>query len=520
MLWTPTFVGVTNVKEFMNHYTNMKKNILFRKDFGQILVGTLLLMLLLLAIVPAVVQWVQSEARTSVKNQKSTAALNLAEAAVNRGYWKAKSSTGTFAEMSAGTPFPGYQFDKNYGDIPGGEYRILITSAANDGITIYGEGRDNSTHELREIEAIFQNETVYSPLLTQGNVSYSKGVSIFWGPIISQGNITLDNTTAQWYFPQKYARADVIGTAANPRDTSWPLPPNTDGIEWWANYPKVPELPILDFAALRSSAAATHTLNVYGCRKSSNYTDPTTGANMTGRAPWANKGTCPTGSPHYSSPTGGACYGPYCHFGNNWNHPFSPQYHPNTNYVWYWDGDVTFTGQGAAPSAGLDSGLQGTIIVRGKLTIDSGGDYDYTGHVPANAWRQHQKFTETRYDTPASGEYPADIGYHQSAATWAFGTNSFCFPSKPPNTMTCGWVNTVGVRGFTYVGGNLIIKNFMDFNGAVWVNGSVAASCPSGDPNCLSSFCGIFYNDQLQVPTLNVVLVQTDWQDTKPQSWP
>ena len=110
----------------------MKKNILFRKDFGQILVTTLLLMLLLLAIVPAVVQWVQSEARASVKNQKSTAALNLAEAAVNRGYWKAKSSTGTFAEMSAGTPFPGYQFDKNYGDIPGGEYRILITSAAND----------------------------------------------------------------------------------------------------------------------------------------------------------------------------------------------------------------------------------------------------------------------------------------------------------------------------------------------------------------------------------------------------
>ena len=240
---------------------------------------------------------------------------------------------------------------------------------------------------------------------------------------------------------------------------------------------------------------------------------------MSGRAPWDNRGRCQSGSPHYSG-TGGACYGSSCHFGNSWNHPFSPQYQPNTDYVWYWDGDVTFAGQGAAPAAGLDTGLRGTVIVRGNLTIDSGGDYDYTGHVPTNAWQQDQKFTETLYDTPASGEYPADIGYHQSATTWAFGTNSFCFPSHPPNTMTCGWVNTVGVRGFTYVGGNLIIKNFMDFNGAVWVGGSVVASCPSGDPNCLSSFCGIFYNDQLQVPTLNVVLVQTDWQDIKPQAWP
>ena len=84
----------------------MRKNLLAQKR-GQVLVGALLLMLLLLAIVPAVVQWVQTEARTSVKNQKSTTALNLAEAAVNRGYWKAKSSTGTFAAMSAGVAFPG-----------------------------------------------------------------------------------------------------------------------------------------------------------------------------------------------------------------------------------------------------------------------------------------------------------------------------------------------------------------------------------------------------------------------------
>lgn len=494
---------------------------------GQILVGVILLLVVLLITVPALVRWIQEDARVSVKDRKTTSAFNLAETAVDRGYWKAKSSTGTITSVFAGTPLTGYNFDTTYTDVAGGTYRISITSTSNPSksITIIGEGRDASTNEVRSITAVFQNRTIYSPLLSQGNINYNRGVGIFWGPMMSQGTITLDNTTAKWYFPRKFARASVVGTAGNPRDTTWPLPPNTDNTEWWANYPYVPELPILDFVTLRQEAAATNTLNVYGCALSTKHTDPTTGATLSGKAPWAATGTCPTapsgpGSPHYSG-SGGLCVGSSCHFGNSWNHPKSAKNQPNTDYVWYWDGDVTLSGGNGGLGTSVDSGLRGTIIVRGNLTIQSSGDYNYTStSVPPTAWEEHSKLTSTLKDTAATKEYPGDIGLHKSTGTWRFGTDQFCFPTNPPNGTTCGFQNTVGIRGFVYVGGNLIIKSFMDVNGAVWVNGSVSATCPGSDPTCQQSFCGIFYDENLSVPVLNVILVRVSWKETSPNNHP
>ncbi len=488
---------------------------------GQILVVVLVLMAVLLVIVPTLVKWLQHNSKMSVKDRKATTAFNLAETAVDRGYWKAKSSTGTIAMALASTVITGYNFDTTYNDVTGGTYRVRISSANNKSITIVGEGRDSSTNEVRALSAVFQNRTIYSPLLAQGNINYSKGVSIFWGPIMSQGNITLDATTAQWYFPRKFARGNVLGTAANPRNTTWPLPPNTDNGEWWANYPNVPELPILDFASLRASAAASNTLNVYGCKNSTRYTTPATGLNVAGAATWDTRTACGTGAPHYSG-TGGACFGSSCHFGDSWDHPKSPQNQPNTDYVWYWDGDVIFS-SGAVTDSLQDIGLRGTIIVRGNMTIGSSGNYNYVStSIPKNAWQEHQKLTTTVNDTTSQQEYPADIGLKQSTGTWNFGGNTFQFPTAPPALGAALYHNTVGIRGFTYVGGNLIIKSFMDFNGAIWVNGNVSATCPSGDPNCLSSFCGIFYDDNLQVPVLNVILVRTSWQEVKPsaQAWP
>jgi hypothetical protein len=477
--------------------------------------GAIILMAVLLVVVPALVSWVQQNARMAVKDAQNTTAFNLAQAAVDRGYWKAKSSTGTIAQALAGMLIPGYAFDATYNDVPGGTYRIRITSAANSSIQILGEGRDASNRQTRAIAAVYQNRTIYSPLLTQGDVNYDKGMCIYWGPLMSQGSINLDNTTAQWYWPRKFARGDVVGVAGYPRDTTWPLPPNTDNVEWWANYQYVPELPILDFATLRSSAAATNTLNVYGCVKSSQYTDPATGNILSGAAPWAGTGSCPA----HSSLLGGSCPGTAgagsgCHFGASFNHPDGARYAAQP-YVWYWDGDLVLTGHGGSAPGHLDAGLWGTVIVRGNLTIDAGGDYNYTNNVPVDAWMDQNKLLINTYDTVATNEYPADDGLHKTLPTWNFGSSSFCQPGQ-----SCGWVNTVGIRGFVYVGGNLIIKSFMDFNGAIWVNGIVSASCPSSDPSCTSHFCGVFYDDQLSVPTLNVVLVRMSWQEVPPSPAP
>jgi hypothetical protein len=302
----------------------------------------------------------------------------------------------------------------------------------------------------------------------------------------------MDDYIASLYFPRKYAKGVVLGTAANPRDVNGMAPPNTDNTEWWSEYSGVPNVPVLDFVSLRSSAAATGTLNVFGCKG-------------TGAA-WDLRGTCSTNATPHAQ-----------HFGDSTNYITTHGLDPNKDYVWYWDqgNDVTLTGAfcGSSPcSPGQSTALRGTIIVRGNLTIDTPGDYVYSGHVPANAWQEHNKLLINDYDSSDTGEYPADIGLHKSTGTFRFGTDTWTQPGG-----SSGWKTTVGIRGFTYVGGNLTIVSFMDFHGAVWVNGAVTAS--GGDA---SHFCGIFYDDSLVVPTLNVILLPISWQEVaaSPTAWP
>jgi hypothetical protein len=345
-----------------------------------------------------------------------------------------------------------------------------------------------------------------------GNVSWAEGLGVFWGPIISQGDIILqDDVVAGWYYPRKYAKGVVQGTAANPRDINGLTPPNTDNVEWWSEYPGVPNVPILDFAALRSSAAATGTLNIYGC-KNSTFHGATGGTpdqgGIAGNGSWDLNSPCATVvTPHNQ------------HFGD------SSAYVKNVlgdstfsnDYVWYWDGDVTLSGQfnGANPYSptGHSTSLRGTIVVRGTLTIDSPGDLVYSGHVPTNAWQEHKKLLKNTFDSAASGEYPADIGLNVTTGTFRFGQDTFNIPGLGGGP----YHTTVGIKGFTYIGGNLNIQSYMDFNGALWVNGNVAASGGS-----ISNFCGIFYDDTLSVPALNVILLRQSWQEVGASNiaWP
>lgn len=461
---------------------------------GFALPAVLAIMLVFMVLLPALVMWIQQDTKMAVKTQKTNFALNLAEAGVDRGMWKLKSSSSTFAQAYAGTVITGYNFDTTYSDIAGGTYRIKFSSGpAAKQVTIWAEGRDSANNQTRSIKEVVQNQTIYSPLMASGGTSWAKGLLIFWGPIISQGNITIqDDVVGGIYYPQKYAQGTVIGTAANPRDTNGLAPPNTDNVEWWSEY-SVPDVPVLDFAALRSSAAATGTLNVYGCRS----TQGGAGTNNSSTA-WDTRSSCTSAGAHAT------------HFGNPWCHPKSARNQPNNSYVWYWDGDVTLSG---GSTANQSCGLRGIIIVRGNLTIDTPGEYNYNGPVPTNAWQQHQKFTKTTNDSAAANEYPADTGFHSSGSTFNFGTDTFGVPGLGAGPYHC----TVGIRGFTYVGGNLTIVNYMDFNGAVWVNGTVTSS-----GGTLATSCGIFYDDTLSVPALNVILIKMSWNEVAPSStlWP
>ncbi len=470
---------------------------------GQVLAGVILLLMILLILVPAMVQWIQVETKATVRSQRTTRALNLAEAAVERGYWRVKSSTAAYNQASAGSVIAGYNFDVTYRDVVGGSYRIMLSSggSGNNSFTVVGEGRDDSTKEVRAISAVFKNQTIYSPLMASQRVNWGKGLGPDWGPIMSQSDINItDDFVANWYFPRKFAKGVVNGTAANPRDTNGLNPPNTDNVEWWSNWKFVPDLPVIDFATLRSSAAATGTLNVYGCRQSATHTDAATSAVVAGPAPWDTRANCGNIGAHAS------------HFAESANHARGALTSPPANtYVWYYDNDVTLAGN-YVTAAG--TGLHGTLIVRGNLTLDSSGKYNFTGAVPANAWADYGKLTATTFDTAAVNEYPADNGFRTNRPTFNFGTENFTIPASG-----AGWHHTVGMRGFTYVGGDLIITNngFMDFIGAVWVNGQVIAAGASN-----TQFCGVYYDDALTLPTLNVVITQQSWREQKPSAaaWP
>ncbi len=100
----------------------------------------------------------------------------------------------------------------------------------------------------------------------------------------------------------------------------------------------MPNVPIMDFAALRSSAAATGTLNIYGCKNSTFH--GTTGSvadqgGTAGSAPWDLRSSCQLGTgdvtPHNQ------------HFGNSTNY-VATYLNAATDYVWYWDHDVTLNG--------------------------------------------------------------------------------------------------------------------------------------------------------------------------------
>lgn len=463
---------------------------------GQVLVGVILLLMLLLVIVPAVVTWVQQEARISVKDQKSTSAFNLAEAGIDRGMWKLKSSTSTWAQAKVGTVISGYNFDSTYGDIPGGTYRIRFASGpATNEVTVTAEGRDPQNKETRAIQAVYSNNSLPGPVLASGVLTYSGALEVHWGPVMAQNNIVVSGNAATEHFPRKYSKQVVSGgTGTNARDTNGINPPNTDNIEWWSDF-AVPDVPLIDFATMRASAAANGTLNYYNGNASSH--------TLIGW-PAGSHGTCSNAgtSSNHAAPHS-------THFFDSEHHPLS-----KANLIWYWDGDLVLTGDTATGCCGgcHRIGLWGTFIVRGNLTIEAGDCYAFTGPVPASAWKEYTRIGASSFDTATSNQYPADNGLKTNLLTFNHGSQSWT--GGPPSANT-----DVSIRGFVYTGGNMTFVSgaLGDFQGVLWVVGNITN-------NNVGERSLVFYDETLgaSLPVLNVVLVRQSWREVSPSAtaWP
>lgn len=459
------------------------------REKGQILIAVLGILLFLMIVTPALVRWAMHDSESSVKWRKQTNALSMAQAGLDRGCWKLGSSTSTWNQALIGTAITGYNFDVTHTDVSGGEYRIRFSSGPTNGsqVTITAEGRDAQKKERRTVRAVYENQSLPGPVLAQGNINYNGYFDPHWGPMMAQGNITISGGALTKYYPRKFSKNTV-----SPRDSNGITPPNTDNLEWWSGY-NVPDLPILDFTTMRSSSAANGTLNYYNVNASS------TGHTLTGYS-GGHYNNCRV--PISGSTTGGAFADHRNHFYDSHDHPKSKQ-----NLIWYYDGDLVLTGNPTSPANPCHrAGLYATLVVRGNLTIWTGDCYAPTLTVPTLAWKEYQKT-----DTSSSSQYPADTGLRSNSST--FNTNTQTW-SGGPAAPGCD----VGFRGFLYVGGNLTIQTgaVCDFAGAVWVVGNIQ-NLNSGDSSI------VFYEpNNLQVPVLNVSLVQQSWQEASPSTtaWP
>jgi hypothetical protein len=187
------------------------------------------------------------------------------------------------------------------------------------------------------------------------------------------------------------------------------------------------------------------------------------------------------------------------HFQNSWNHPLARK-----GYCWYWDTDTIFTGDVGDEG----NGIWGTVIVRGDLTNYAGDNYSYKGPVPDTAYEEYTKISKSAGDTSAKNEYPADDGYQKNRTYFNFGSETWTGGKTPPPA-----ANTdVGFRGLVYIGGDFDIEGPADINGAVYVVGNVSKAV--GSERTI-----IFYDDGLDVPTLNVVLVRRSWDEVAPSTF-
>ncbi len=212
---------------------------------GQVIIGAIILLVLLAILVPGIIVYVQNESKWTVKEQRTTRAFQLAEAAVERGFQHVIQTTATWASVQAGAAITHYNFDRVYVDAAG-EYAIRITSGpGTNAATVTGVGRDLSTNEVRSVRVVYGNSASNAAIYAEGGISLTSNPGVEWGPVMSPASIV----TTQAH-PRFYSAGSIS------KDPNGATPPNSDNIQWWSYYPNLPPPPQIDLQAYLSSATA------------------------------------------------------------------------------------------------------------------------------------------------------------------------------------------------------------------------------------------------------------------------
>ncbi|MFQ3675328.1 MAG: hypothetical protein SNJ64_02140, partial [Endomicrobiia bacterium] len=276
---------------------------------------------------------------------------------------------------------------------------------------------------------------------------------------------TIDDDTYNFWLVQQ---------VGDPMPPGWAVKKYQDGAQWFYYV----------------SSWTINTLNVYACSRMTNYTGPK----------WWYCYRTKTNKYNCTVPGAGSNHNGLLHFQNPWRHPLRLH-----DRVWYWDNDLIMTGSGGRDGCGLI----GQLIIRGNFTNYAGDNLYYNEiglsncKIPSEAYLEYQKI-----DTTSANQYPGDTGLRSVAATFQFGNQTWSGGPAATNT-------DVGLKGFLYVGGNYNMEGPMDIYGAAWIVGSVSRGTGA------SEYSIIFFDETLDLPTLNIVLVRKFWQEIPPSgiSW-
>lgn len=409
---------------------------------GQLIVIAVIIFMFLVIVIEIITFMLHQESQWTIKEKRSTTAFHLAEAGLDRGYWKLIEKTDNWDKILKGQTIPLYDGTTTFTDIPYGEYKIYINSVTSTGdeelVRILSIGRDKTKNEVRAIEAIYKRiKGLDAAVIVGKGQEWRKGFWVHWAPVISYGNIDLRGDQDDVYWPKRLAKGMI-----NPWDTTPPTnlyPPGSSEAEenycGWAFKEDLGNPPEIDLGYYREKAKKT--VIPYP-------NDGAGGEIKSNKSPWKNASNQWTG---YFPDASEVLFKGY-------------QYINSTGVIFIENAtkNVKLEDKGNRPTF---LRLEALVSARGNMHIHSNGITNYSVKVPKNAYKQYlagkprnaanDTADHVHPDTSLPNEYPGDLGLHNSGD----GSNTITLPSIfDTKKYTKKTITATGVafHGFLYAG--------------------------------------------------------------------